>query len=374
MFQRIRHLISQKSEGIPWAIILNMYLIIALGMYNLYSATSADVSGSRFVDQFTWLGIGTAALIFWGLFLDLRTIERYSLVGYAIICLLLIAVDVFGQTAKGSQRWLLIGPIRLQPSEMTKFVMILTVARSFTLAKGISEYGLFSLWRQWLFVGFPVVLILIQPDLGTAGLVVIITAIQLSFVRINSKSIMAVSGIGFVAAIVAWNFVLYDYQKQRVLNFLNPMNDQKGSSYQLLQSMIAVGSGGVWGKGYMQGTQAQLSFLPERHTDFIVSVWTEEHGFAGSVLLLVLYAFLLFQIFRMIERSRDLFSSLIIAGVGGFLLAHFLINVTMVVGWFPVVGVPLTFFSYGGSHMLTALSCMGLLVAVERKRLFSVTA
>jgi rod shape determining protein RodA len=152
------------------------------------------------------------------------------------------------------------------------------------------------------------------------------------------------------------------------------MNDQKGSSYQLLQSMIAVGSGGMWGKGYMQGTQAQLSFLPERHTDFIVSVWTEEHGFVGSIILLALYAVLNFQVFRLIERSRDLFSSLVIAGVGGFFLAHFVINVTMVVGWFPVVGVPLTLFSYGGSHMLTALSCVGLLVAVERKRMVSVTA
>ncbi len=370
---RFWHSLAQKTEGIPWGILLNVYAIILVGLYNLYSATSADVSGSRFLDQIIWVGIASASMFFWGLLLDLRTIERYTIFGYIVICCLLLAVDVFGQTAKGSQRWLLVGPIRLQPSEITKFVMILIVARSFTMAKGVFEYGLLSLWRQWLFVGFPVLLILAQPDLGTAGLVLIITAIQLGFVRINSKSIMAAGGIALMIAVVAWNFVLYDYQKQRVLNFLNPMNDQKGSSYQLLQSMIAVGSGGMWGKGFMQGTQAQLSFLPERHTDFIVSVWTEEHGFVGSLLLLFLYSILIFQIFRMIERSRDLFCSLVIAGVGGFFLAHFVINVTMVVGWFPVVGVPLTLFSYGGSHMLTAMSCVGLLVAIERKRVISVT-
>jgi rod shape determining protein RodA len=371
---RFWQFLSKKTEGIPWGVVLSVYFIIALGLYNLYSATSADVSGSRFMDQLMWVGIGTLAMIFWGLFLDLRTIERYALFGYVIICLLLLAVDIFGQTTKGSQRWLLIGPVRLQPSEMTKFVVILTVARSFTLTKGILEYGLLSLWRQWLLLGVPVVLILVQPDLGTAGLCVIIAAFQLSFIRINTKSIMAAMGIGLATAVVAWNLVLYDYQKQRVLNFLNPMNDQRGSSYQLLQSMIAVGSGGMLGKGYMQGTQAQLSFLPERHTDFIVSVWTEEHGFLGSLFLLVIYSVLLVQIFRMIERSRDLFSALVIAGVGGFFFAHLVINVTMVVGWFPVVGVPLTLFSYGGSHMLTALSCVGLLIAVERKRTVSVTA
>jgi rod shape determining protein RodA len=354
--------------------VLTVYFIIALGLYNLYSATSADVSNDRFMDQLLWIGVGTLGMIFWGLFLDLRTIERYTLFGYVVICLLLLAVDVLGQTAKGSQRWLLIGPIRLQPSEMTKFVVILTVARSFTLTKGMMEYGLISLWRQWLFLGIPVVLILVQPDLGTAGLCAIIAAFQMSFIRINKKSILAAAGIGLVTVVVAWNFVLYDYQKLRVLNFLNPMNDQRGSSYQLLQSMIAVGSGGLWGKGFMQGTQAQLSFLPERHTDFVVSVWAEEHGFVGSLFLLFLYSALLVQMFRMIERSRDLFSSLVIAGVGGFFFAHLVINVTMVAGWFPVVGVPLTLFSYGGSHMLTALSCVGLLIAVERKRIVSVTA
>jgi rod shape determining protein RodA len=374
MLSRIWQSIVEKTDGIPWGILLNVYAIISLGLYNLYSATAADVASNRFADQLMFVGAGTIALIFWGIFLDMRTIERYTFVGWIFVCILLVAVDLFGHTTKGSQRWLFVGPVRIQPSEMTKFAVILIVARSFTMVKGMVEYNLFTLWRQWLFVGIPALLIVAQPDLGTAGLCVIIFAIQLLFVRVNVKSIVAVGLIGLVTAIAAWNFFMYDYQKIRVLNFLNPMMDQKGSSYQLLQSMIAVGSGGMWGKGFLQGTQSQLSFLPERHTDFIFSVWAEEHGFVGSMLLIVLLVFLILQIFRIIERSKDLFSSLVAVGVAAFFLAHFVINVTMVVGLFPVVGVPLTLVSYGGSHMLTALSCVGLIVAVERKRVVSVMA
>jgi rod shape determining protein RodA len=364
----------ERLHGIPWGIVLNVYAIIAVGLYSLYSATAADVSIDRFGDQLNWLFLGTFAMFFWGVLFDVRTIERYTMFGYVIICTMLLAVDLFGQTTKGSQRWLVLGPVRVQPSELMKFMIILIVARGFTLKKGIFEYSLFGLWRHFILIGIPAVLILAQPDLGTAGLVLMIAGMQLAFVRINLKSILAVGVLGLVVAVIGWNFVLYDYQKQRVLNFLNPMMDQRGSGYQLLQSMIAVGSGGVFGKGFMQGTQSQLSFLPERHTDFIFSVWAEEHGFVGCVVLIFLFVSLMIQIFRVIERSRDMFCSLVGIGVAGFFLFHFVINITMVLGLFPVVGVPMTLVSYGGSHMLTAMSCVGLLIAIERRRVISVTA
>jgi rod shape determining protein RodA len=178
---------------------------------------------------------------------------------------------------------------------------------------------------------------------------------------------------GLATSALAWNFVLYDYQKQRVINFINPMGDPKGAGYHSIQSMIAVGSGGVWGRGFQQGTQSQLNFLPERHTDFIFSVWAEEHGFVGCLVIFVLYFALVLQIFQIAERARDTFASMVALGVAGFFIFHFIVNIAMVLGVFPVVGVPLSLISYGGTHMLTALACIGLLIAVERRRAASAT-
>ena len=366
-------MIKEKLHGIPWGILINVYALIGLGLFNLYSATGADVSPYRFNDQVKWVLLGTGVMIFWGIILDARSIERLTVFGYIIVCSLLFSVDILGQVTKGSQRWLVMGPVRIQPSELAKFIIILIVARSFTLMRGVHEFNLINLWRQLLFIGLPFVLILIQPDLGTASLVLLIASLQIAFVRIEWKSILIVFVVGFTAALAAWNFVLYDYQKLRVLNFINPMRDPKGAGYHSIQSMIGVGSGGVWGRGFQQGTQAQLNFLPERHTDFIFSVWAEEHGFVGCLVLLGLFVFLILQIFQIAERSRETYSCLISLGVAGFFLFHLLINVGMVVGVFPVVGVPLSLISYGGSHMLTVMSCVGLLIAVERRRVSSST-
>jgi rod shape determining protein RodA len=358
----------EKLRGIPWALLITVYALLGIGLFNLYSASGADVSPYRFNDQFNWVLIGTGGLIFWGLILDLRSIERLTFFGYIVVCLLLLAVDLRGDFSKGAQRWLAVGPIRLQPSELAKFIIILITAKSFLLVKGVHEFTLLTLWRQILLVGLPFLLILVQPDLGTASLVLFIAMMQIAFVRVDWKSIMIVGATGLTVSLLAWNFVLYDYQKMRVLNFLNPMRDPKGAGYHSIQSMIAVGSGGVWGRGFQQGSQSQLNFLPERHTDFIFSVWAEEHGFVGCLFVFALYIALILQIFQIAERSRDTFSTLVSLGVAGFFIFHFLINVSMVLGVFPVVGVPLSLISYGGTHMITTLCCVGLLVAVERKR------
>ena len=370
---RFKQFLKDRLRGIPWGLLITAYALIFIGLFNLYSATGADVSPYRFNDQVNWVILGTFALIFWGLILDLRSIERLTVLGYIVVCLMLLAVDLTGQITKGSQRWLVLGPIRVQPSELAKFIVILIVARSFGFVKGVQEFTLLNLWRQIFFILVPFLLILIQPDLGTASLVLLIGCFQIAFVRVEWKSIAVVVVTGLSSAILAWNFVLYDYQKLRVLNFINPMRDPKGAGYHSIQSMIAVGSGGVWGRGFQQGTQSQLSFLPERHTDFIFSVWAEEHGFVGCVVLFALYLALMLQIFQVAERARDTFSSIVALGVAGFFLFHFFVNVAMVLGMFPVVGVPLSLVSYGGTHMLTLMSCLGLLVAVERKRALSST-
>jgi rod shape determining protein RodA len=365
--------LKERLKGIPWGLLFLVYILIAIGLANLYSATAAGITPDRFQDQFRWVLLGTASVIFWGVILDIRTIERLTVFGYIIICCMLLAVDVIGQVAKGAQRWLVMGPIRVQPSEFAKFMIILIVARSFSSMKGVTQFSLLSLWRQFFLIIIPFIFILLQPDLGTAGLVLMIACFIIAFVRVDWKSIMIVAGISAIAPILAWNFVLYDYQKQRVLNFINPMNDPRGTGYHSIQSMIAVGSGGMWGRGFQQGTQSQLSFLPERHTDFVFSVLAEEHGFMGSIVTFSIFLAILVQCFQISEKARDTFSSLVALGVAGFILFHFVINVAMVLGLFPVVGVPLTFVSYGGTHMLTALSCIGLLVAVERRRATSST-
>ncbi|MEY4064907.1 MAG: rod shape-determining protein RodA [Pseudomonadota bacterium] len=364
-------LIKERFRGTPWSLIATVYLLVGLGLFNLFSATGAESAPARFNDQLQWVLLGSFAMIFWGVMVDIRSIERLSMLSYLIVCALLLAVDISGQIAKGSQRWLAIGPVRIQPSELAKFVIILITARSFGFVKGVSEFTLLTLWRQILVIGIPFLLVLGQPDLGTAGLVLLIACFQLAFVRINWTSIAIVVFSGLTLSIIAWNFVLYDYQKLRVLNFINPMRDPKGAGYHSIQSMIAVGSGGVWGRGFQQGTQSQLNFLPERHTDFAFSVWAEEQGFVGCVVVFGLYLLLLLQIFQVAEKARDTFSGLIALGVAGFFLFHFVINVAMVLGFFPVVGVPLSLVSYGGSHMLTVMSCIGLLIAVERRRALS---
>jgi rod shape determining protein RodA len=198
--------------------------------------------------------------------------------------------------------------------------------------------------------------------------VLLIASTQLAFVRIDVKSVVIVFLVGCTVSLLAWKFVLYDYQKLRVLNFINPMRDPMGAGYHSIQSMIAVGNGGVFGQGFQKGSQSQLNFLPERHTDFAFSVLAEDFGIVGCLVLFAAFALFVFQIFQIIDLARDSFAAIVAAGVLGFVVFHFSINVAMVLGVFPVVGVPLSLVSYGGTHTLTVLSCVGLLVAVERHR------
>lgn len=360
--------LKEKFKGVPWGILLTVYVIIVVGLYNLYSATGASTNPKQFYDQAMFVLAGSFCIIILGIIIDLKTLERLSVVGYIVVCLLLFAVDIFGKNAKGAERWLVLGPVRLQPSEFAKLVIILMIARSFNMMRDFSEFSLMNLWRQGVFIIIPFLLILLQPDLATASLVLLIASLQIATARIRLRSILTLLFLAVTLATIAWNFILYDYQKQRVLTFLNPMLDPRGSGYHAIQSMIAVGSGGLTGQGFEQGTQAKLNFLPERHTDFAFSVWAEEHGFIGCVFLIVLFSILITQIFQVASRARDSYAALVAVGVGIFFSLHFIINISMVVGIFPVAGIPLTFVSYGGTHMITALCCIGLIVSIERKR------
>jgi rod shape determining protein RodA len=209
-------------------------------------------------------------------------------------------------------------------------------------------------------------LIFPQPDFGTAGLCLMIALAQILFVRLDWRSIAIVVTTGLVAAPLAWMFALKDYQRHRVLNFLDPDIDPQGTGYNALQSLIAVGSGGVSGKGFMQGTQTQLQFLPMSHSDFVFSVFAEEHGFRGAIIVVLLFAGITYVALEIARQARDTFSALLAVGLAAFLFCQAAVNIAMVLHMFPIVGVPLPFFTHGGSILLTVCAAMGLLVSIDR--------
>ena len=280
---------------------------------------------------------------------------------------LLTVVFVLGRVAGGAQRWITIGPIGFQPSEIAKLVVAIITAKFFAAQRISSTYRLRDLLPIVTTVGIIFVLIFLQPDFGTAGLCLFIFLCQLYFIRIDRKSIILVGLLSPVIAILGWTTALRPYQKLRILNLVNPDLDPQNTGYNSLQSLIAVGSGNAFGKGFMQGTQAQLRFLPERHTDFIFSVFAEEHGFWGGVFVFSLFLAITYIALAIARQSKDVFCSLLAVGIAAFLFLEFTINIAMVLGLFPVVGLPLPFFSYGSSNLLTVYLALGFLIAISRE-------
>jgi rod shape determining protein RodA len=278
-------------------------------------------------------------------------------------------VLLLGQHGGGAQRWLGIGPLRLQPSEFAKLSLVFGVAKFFYLQRSIPVFTLTHLRPVLALALIAFVLIFKQPDLGTAGVCLMVVTAQLAFirVRISIKLIIALAIGAVILGVVSWEYFLYDYQKLRVLNLLNPSLDPSGSSYNALQSLVAVGSGKQFGKGFLQGTQTQLRFLPARHTDFIFSVFAEEHGFWVCCFVFVLFAAIALIALEVAREAKDVFGSLVAIGIGAYLFIQFAINVAMVIGIFPVVGIPLPFFSFGGTSLLIACVAMGILAAIARE-------
>jgi rod shape determining protein RodA len=366
--EKIQERLQQSLKGIPWGLVFVTYIIILLGIFNLYSASGLLSQKSKFFDQIKWVFLGTGALIFWGIVINLKMIQKLTWLAYFLICAVLALINVVGITSKGAQRWLTFGNLNLQPSELAKVVMILAISKCLTHSKFNQGVKLIHLWKEVLIIGVPVVFIMLQPDLGTSSLIILVALFQFCLIKIPFKNYIWF-GLTFLCTVfLSWHFFLYDYQKERILNFIYPQRDPQGSGYQSIQSMVAVGSGQLWGKGFLKGTQSHLQFLPERHTDFILSVWAEEQGFMGSLLLFTCYLVLLFLMLRIAEQAKDPFGILLTVGIIGFFAAHIFINTFMVLGIFPIVGVPLSLMSYGGSHFLTTMSCIGLLVSVAKHK------
>lgn len=352
---------GRKLRDVNWGLVLLITLIASTGFATLYSAAggSLDPWADR---QMVRFAIGMVVMVAIAI-TDIRVWMRLSYLVYAIGVVLLVAVELFGRVGMGAQRWLDVGIFHIQPSEIMKIALILTLARYF---HGLSydEVGRI----RWLFIPLaivlaPVGLVIKQPDLGTAMLLLASSGAVFFFAGVRAWKFIAVIVAGGAALPVAWNF-LHDYQKKRVLTFMNPEEDPLGSGYHILQSKIALGSGGFAGKGYMQGTQSHLSFLPEKQTDFIFTMLAEEHGLIGALVLIALYILLIAYGYAIALRARSQYARLLAGGITTMLFLYVFINIAMVSGLVPVVGVPLPLVSYGGTAMMTLLVGLGLLINV----------
>ena len=355
-------------SSFDWVLLLTVLLIAGIGIANLYSATYSWHSGGTplYLKQLLWLSGGVLLAQLICLF-DYRHLEYFAIHIYGLSLGLLVYVLVVGRTTMGATRWIHLGFFNLQPGEVIKIAMILLLARIFAKTANPFGHGLFELWKPALLLLLPVILILKEPDLGTAMMVIFISGTMLLFAGIKRGTLIGLTLLGGLVAVAGW-FRLHDYQRARIRTFLNPEADPLGSGYHIIQSKIAVGSGGFFGKGFIQGTQSQLSFLPERHTDFAFSVFAEEWGFTGSFVLLFLYLFLIVWALYVARRAADKFGLFLAVGVAAMLFWHIVVNLGMVIGLLPVVGVPLPLFSYGGTSMVTTMIGVGLLMNVSMRR------
>jgi len=314
--------------------------------------------------QMTFFTIFFPIMIFIAL-TDIKAIHKSCYYLYAANLLLLIIVDLAGHNAMGATRWFRLGPITVQPSEIMKVFTVFALAKYFYSIEADQITKIKNLIIPVLIIIVPVFFIFHQPDLGTAS-ILLITGVSILFLAGVRLWIFVSAGISALIAIpLLWNFMLYDYQKQRVLTFLNPNSDPLGSGYNIIQSKIAIGSGGFLGKGYLQGTQGQLNFLPEKQTDFIFTMLSEELGLIGGVSLIAIYMAIIFIGIRIATNTKHQFGRLLVMGVMNIFFLHMFVNIAMVIGLIPVVGAPLPFISYGGTIMATMMIGFGLVLNID---------
>ena len=359
------------AMNFDWVTLALSLSIVSLSIVLLYSATSERLEGpsGMHLKQLVWAVIGLVSM-FAVLCIDYQTLCRHAYVLYGALLVSLVIVLLFGRVVNGSQRWLVLGPWHVQTSELAKPVLILVLARYFTeyTSAGTASLTFRDLLLPVLLVGLPFGLIVKQPNLSTAMVLVVLLAVMALMIGLRGTTLITLLLLGVGVLPLAWTLVLKDYQRERLLTLLNPQPDLLGAGYHSWQSKIAIGSGGVWGKGLLAGTQSRLSFLPERHTDFIFAVLAEEVGFVGVVLLLCLFVCLLVHGFIIAYRSRDRLGALVATGVVTMLAVQIFLNIGMTIGLVPIIGLPLPLMSYGGSSLVMTFLCLGLLMNVRMRR------
>jgi rod shape determining protein RodA len=353
----------------PWHVALLALSICAVGVWNLASASRSS-HVDIWITQATWMGAGLLVALAVVL-VDYRIFRQGAWVFYGVVVLLLLLVLWKGRTVMGARRWLSYGPLNFQPSELAKIAVILALARWFSSDRESDPRrgprGLASIAIPAVLVLVPALLVQRQPDLGTALITVAVGATMILFAGVRWKTLVVLGTAVIVVGAAAWPH-LKPYQRKRVETFLNPEGDVLGAGYHATQSMIAVGSGQGFGKGWGQGTQTLLSFLPEQHTDFIFSVWAEEHGFAGALLLLALYFALVGSGITIAMNARDRFGQFVAVGATALVFWHAFVNMGMVTGVLPVVGVTLPLMSYGGTSVLVVFAALAMLASVGTRR------
>jgi len=371
-------MLNRRSlANLPWGLVGLIAFIALIGLSAVYSATyTAKGPSTLFYKQMIWIAAGMIVM-FLMMIPDYHTVGRYAYLLYLGSVFMLILVMAMGKTGMGAQRWLAIGPFAFQPSELAKLAVTLALARYFAEDPRRDGYSLRDLAIPGIMVLVPLVLVLKQPDLGTAIMLLLTSALMVIIAGIHLRSLLAVLLIGALTASMIflvspvrhklWGS-LKPYQQNRIKAFIDPSSDPLGSGYHANQSKIAVGSGQIIGKGFRKGTQGAMAFLPERHTDFIFAVISEEMGFVGSSLVLLLYLILLLMGVDTARNAKDRMGALMASGIVSMIALYVCINVGMSAGIVPVVGVPLPLVSYGGTSMITTFLALGLLLNIQIRR------
>ncbi|MBI2360584.1 MAG: rod shape-determining protein RodA [Deltaproteobacteria bacterium] len=351
-----------------WGLFGLTVAFVFVGILTVYSATYSPIQEQANLasKQFYWFLIGLFAMLA-ATMVDYHNFERLAYPCYALSLGLLVLVLFIGSFGGGSQRWINLGFFALQPSEPTKLAIVLVLAKYLQYDEPATGFRLRDLWWPALIAAPLMILTLIQPDLGTAVILslVFVSVVLMGGLRLRSFSYLVAAGLTLLP--IAWQF-LKAYQQRRILTFLNPDLDPLGAGYHVIQSKIAIGSGKLLGKGYLHGTQNQLEFLPAQHTDFVFSVFAEEWGFLGCAILVALYFVLIMLALKVVARARERFGALLVFGMLSIVFWQVTINVAMVAGLLPVVGIPLPFFSYGGSSLVSMMTAMGIIINVSMRR------
>src|SRR5262245_59072457 len=367
--QKIMRFDRRLISHFDWLLLLCTLILLGVGVMAVYSATyePGQPLSQLTTRQMSWALIGLT-MMFAAFAIDYRRLERWVYVPYVLSLLLLVLVPILGSFGGGARRWIDLGVFSLQPSELAKVTLLLVLARYFHRHVPPDGYRLRDLVLPALLLAIPAGFVLAEPNLGTTVILGLIffTLTFAAGIRLRSPVLVGIAGGSGVPFL--WQH-MKPYQKQRVLSFFNPDQDPLGAGYHMIQSKITVGSGMLWGKGFLQGTQNRLDFLPEQHTDFVFAVIVEEWGFIGAVLLLVVYGALLTKLLTIAWQARDRFGFSLAIGAVGVVFWQLLINLGMNLGVLPVVGVPLPLLSYGGSSLLTVMIALGLALNVSTRRL-----
>lgn len=353
--------IMRYVARLNWPVLVLVLFLCLVGLLMQYSAGGGHFKPYAYSQTVRF--IPGVLLMLVVAYIPLQMVVRYSYLVYFGCLGLLVAVEIAGHIGMGAQRWIALGPVNLQPSELMKLAVILALARYFNEIHPDERPSPLTLIVPVLILLVPAALILKQPNLGTASILLMVGGMMFLAAGVRWIYFMVIGGGVLAALPIAWQF-LHDYQKKRVLTFLDPEKDPLGAGYNIIQSVIAIGSGGLFGKGFLQGSQGQLDFLPEKQTDFIFTMLSEEFGFVGSGFIILCYTLLIIYALGIGMASRNRFGSLVAVGISALLFLHVFINIGMSMGMLPVVGVPLPLLSYGGTMLLAMLLAFGLLLNV----------